>query len=266
VPGKWVLAGEHAVLEGQPALALPHPDLFLDLEFQPSGAELWTEPGLRACLEGLGPLPAGSLRVRSTIPQGAGLGSSAALCVALARWVGNWKGLAESAQLAWARSLEDRFHGQSSGMDVATVFHGSPLLFERDPGARPPFRVTRLEVSALPAFSFHDTGLRASTRECVAQVRAWRERAPEARAWDEQMGRAARTGAAALVELAQGRFAALDGVAQAMNDAQACMRAWGLIPDEIARQEALLRREGALAVKLTGSGGGGFLVALRSGT
>ena len=35
-PAKWVLTGEHAVLRGVIAIALPHPRFHLRLRFEPS--------------------------------------------------------------------------------------------------------------------------------------------------------------------------------------------------------------------------------------
>src|SRR4051812_30825391 len=107
VPGKWVLAGEHAVLRGGTAVALPHPELGMKLNFQPdtsglrnSNDGLTVEPDsapIRDLIKELKdrfgdegrnfPQIRGLLKIESMIPIGAGLGSSAALCVALTRWL-----------------------------------------------------------------------------------------------------------------------------------------------------------------------------------
>ncbi|MEK6577816.1 MAG: hypothetical protein AABZ55_01200, partial [Bdellovibrionota bacterium] len=44
VPGKWVLAGEHAVLRGGTAVTLPHPQFSLKLSFKPGGLGLRVVP------------------------------------------------------------------------------------------------------------------------------------------------------------------------------------------------------------------------------
>jgi mevalonate kinase len=299
VPGKWVLAGEHSVLRGSSAVALPHPQARLSLRFEPaprgavstqgnsslaphSGCGLLRiEPRSAAPIigpiveqllgseSGLGTGPQGLLTVTSTIPLGAGLGSSAALSVALARWLAVPLGLAPEAIFGLARSIEDRFHGKSSGMDVAAALAGSPIIFSMREGAVP------LDAAIFPEFSFHDTGLRAPTRDCIVQVEKLRREQPGlAERLDGEMALAAQSAARGLVAYGAAKHAApaapstaalqsaLSELARAMTLAQGCFRQWGLLPPEAAELERQLLAEGALAVKLTGAGGGGFLVAL----
>ena len=173
VSGKWVLTGEHAVLQGAGAVAMPHPAIALKLLYEPGGSAFTVDP------ESLNPVisdlmtaarlevPAsGRLCIESTIPLGAGLGSSAALCIALTQWMSGAVRLPRSEWADFATRLEDRFHGCSSGMDIAAIATGEPIEFARDRGARP------LGLSVLPRFTFHDTGLRARTSDCVAHVQA----------------------------------------------------------------------------------------------
>jgi mevalonate kinase len=51
-------------------------------------------------------------------------------------------------------------------------------------------------------------------------------------------------------------------LAESMNSAEACFSDWNLIPESARAQAAELRAQGALAVKPTGSGNGGFLLSL----
>jgi mevalonate kinase len=51
-------------------------------------------------------------------------------------------------------------------------------------------------------------------------------------------------------------------IARSMKRAQECFATWQLIPGDAYRLAQDLERQGALAVKITGAGGGGFLVAL----
>jgi mevalonate kinase len=280
VPGKWVLAGEHTVLRGGRAISLPHPEFSLKLDYRPAGGNLEIEPDigspvihelLRIAREWLAKrgvrmeLPQGSVRIRSTIPFGAGLGSSAALSVATARWVLAAHSLDRSLERDLAREMENHFHGKSSGMDVATVSIAQPILFSMRNGA------VELGLQHLPRFAFFDTGLRASTKDCIAKVDSLRAEDPargerldremsEAsgeileglRAYDEAVDRKAEIEASA----------ALARVASGMERAGTVFGEWGLVPEEIRRRLETARAEGYIAPRLTGAGGGGFIVAM----
>ncbi len=273
VPGKWVLTGEHAVLRGETALALPHPEWSLHLSFMPApgdsehrGLEVEPEAArelIHLIIASFGPrlpfVPAGKLQIQSSIPIGAGLGSSAALCVAITEWLREPLRARPEEVRGLATELEHRFHGKSSGMDVAVVLERRPILFRR--GEAP--ELLELE-GGLPRFTFHDTGLRARTQDCVEKVEAFRERSPVAsREVDEAMGLATRLATEGLQ--AYGRLPSLDSLqklAQGINQAQECFRAWDLDPIEAQNLRNSLIQQGALAAKLTGAGAGGMIVAL----
>ncbi len=272
ISGKWVLAGEHAVLRGATAVALPHPSAKLSLDFQPGSSEsdLMIDPAsargilkdlLQVALEkapGKIVLPPGTLTVESTIPLGSGLGSSAALCVAFTRWLSDKLGLKESDHFEFAKQLENRFHGKSSGMDVAATCAGEPISFSMEKGANP------IGVRKIPRFTFHDTGDRARTSDCIKAVEKFRsENTGEAARIDRQMVSAGREAIEGLIRFDRGKTEdGLQLVASAMKEAQGCFDRWGLMPESGLRLQAELLEQGALATKLTGAGGGGFIVAL----
>jgi mevalonate kinase len=274
VPAKWVLAGEHSVLRGGTAIALPHPELKLKLTFEPGSSSNLsvTPPTAEAVILELlqsvvdqrsddgrsFPLPQGTLIIESSIPVGAGLGSSAALSVAVARWLSEPLSLEGEAVFEFAKELEHRFHGRSSGMDIAVTLSGQPISFVMEQGYR------QLGIKRLPKFTFHDTGLRSRTSECVYRVGIFRDENPHlGMEIDEAMGHAVRSAMEGLVVFDQGQAErGLALVAQGMKQAQQCFYSWRLIPGEARRIEETLLAEGALAVKMTGAGGGGFLVAL----
>lgn len=85
--GKFILVGEHFILYDIPALALPWQDVCLSLERTASTQSVlhtietaWQQA--RQIVD-LPPIPGFPFQLRSSIPQGAGFGSSAALCLSL---------------------------------------------------------------------------------------------------------------------------------------------------------------------------------------
>ncbi|MBS1964046.1 MAG: hypothetical protein JST04_17670 [Bdellovibrionales bacterium] len=281
VPGKWCLAGEHAVLRGGAAVLMPHPEFRLKLEFCPGEGNFLVEPDLatpamhdllrvaKGWLANRGApmeMPRGTLKITSSIPFGAGLGSSAALSVATARWVLSAHSLDRALERDLARELENQFHGRSSGMDVAVVSIGEPIRFTMAEGA------VGLGISHLPAFVFVDSGLRASTRECIAKVEALRKRdADRADRLDGEMRRATEEVLAGLRaydeavgrKSAGARAAAMEEIAKGMRRANGVYAEWGLVPEEARRLLERLESEGVRAPRITGAGDGGFIVGLK---
>jgi mevalonate kinase len=135
--GKFILTGEHFILYGCPALALPWRDACLSLEEgSPEGdyakdprlTETWQDARRRLGLPKTEGFP---FRMTSSIPLGSGFGSSAALCVALLRAAAKeaHQMLDEETLIREATALEALFHGRSSGLDPAVVVHQQPLRF-----------------------------------------------------------------------------------------------------------------------------------------
>jgi len=272
IPGKWVLSGEHSVLRGGAAIAMPHPEFSMHFQFSPclSGG-LDVDPTemrntvfqlierLRPSFEPEG--IQGLLSIQNSIPMGAGLGSSAALCFGLVHWLAEWGGrqdLSISDRVSLARELENTFHGKSSGMDVAAVSARKPIFFKM--GELP----VELELAELPRFSFHDTGKRAETRECVDSVQKLLSTNSELGVKiDQEMTFATEETKSGLFAFDSGdREIGLATLSSAMKRSTDCFRKWGLLTDLIESQIRQLYRDGALAVKPTGAGRGGFLVAL----
>jgi mevalonate kinase len=263
VSGKWVLAGEHTVLRGGNAVALPHPEFELEARFTPaSSGGLIISPSsaaqvIQEILIPVSPKPVGKFELQSSIPMGAGLGSSAALCVAMTRLLSEPLDIAPELQFQFAKTLEHRFHGRSSGMDIAAILAEEPIGFSMATGPQP------LGVKILPKFTFHDTGLRAQTRDCVLKVESFRANDVELSfKIEELMEKAAKDCKAGLVAFNAGQADACQLIAQGMRQAHEAFGHWQLVPAEAQELIENLLKKGALAAKLTGAGGGGFVVAL----
>lgn len=282
VPGKWVLAGEHTVLRGGAAIALPHPELKLRLEFRPNDSGLRIEPlEATAVIQGLFEVakvwlakrgavfnsPQGVLRLQSTIPFGAGFGSSAALSVAVANWILSAASMDRSLERELAREMENQFHGKSSGMDVAVVSIGEPILFTMKEGA------ISLGIQHLPPFRFFDTGLRASTKDCIEKVEGLRLKDPVlATKLDAEMGRATKEALEGLRAYDQAcdtlnsvaMAEALTEISRSMDRSRGIYQQWGLEPTGFPFQFASGDSARSLHCRLTGAGAGGFIVGLEA--
>lgn len=269
--GKWILCGEHAVLRGCPALVFPVPSCYLDLRYRKGGDSLHIEFAgekgeelrllawgvLDNALDKLGKNRnelTGEMTFESSLPVGAGLGASAALCVAIGRWI-EWKGWIKRDEVYdFCRSLEDLFHGESSGVDIAVSLSGEGIQFTRN-GERTP-----VKPSWSPQWYLSYSGQRGVTSECVQKVKRLGETDPEkATRLDEQMKEAVAKAAQALKANESEGY---EQLIQAIGKANDCFVQWGLTGGELGQHLEQLRQAGAIAVKPTGSGGGGYALSL----
>lgn len=272
--GKIIVLGEHAVVYGQPALAaalsrgcevhvqknahgVGH--LLLDTQVlavdDADNAVCRAVQVARAELE-LTPALALDVSIRFDVPVGAGLGSSAALAVALPRALAKLQGRAlEDARLETiAHRIEQVFHGNPSGLDALLARTGALGLFTRGAGLAPltPKTPVKLVIA--------DTGVGRSTQTQVANVAARRERVGAAvEKTIEAIGDLARAGADAMER------GALTELGELMNVNHGLLSALSVSSAEIEVLVAAARRAGAVGAKLTGAGGGGCVIALAPG-
>ena len=268
--GKWILAGEHAVLRGHAALVFPVKDNQLTLTYHASsshlsadysgdsGADLhllfWSvlEHGMRLLGQSLNSL-SGHFDLQSNIPIGVGMGASAALCVATARWFLAQHWIADDRFQSFATELENLFHGKSSGLDIAGVSATGGIEFKQ--GQSSP-----LQQIWQPNWYLSSCGQIGITSHCINQVQTLWEQQPEfARTLDQQMEESTILARLALEHATPDRQARL---AHAINRAGDCFQKWGLVSDNLQQHMHTLKNKGAVAVKPTGSGGGGFVISL----
>ncbi len=274
-PGKVILFGEHAVVYGRPALAVPVAQVEARATVTPGGQEFWIEAinlGRRYVLDdaptgdplaraarlvldraGLGEPPAGEVRVESSIPMASGLGSGAAVCTAVVRALAAALEMELSAAEVSALVFETEtlLHGTPSGIDNTVVAYGQPVYFVR--GQPPaPFRVGK-PFQLLIA----DSGRSSSTRVAVGDVRAAYEREPaRLGAIFDQIG--------AVVDEARGHIerGQPEELGPLMNRNQALLRQLDVSSVELDALANNALAAGALGAKLSGAGRGGNLLAL----
>ena len=276
--GKVILLGEHAVVYGRHALALP-----IANAVEASLVETRGPSRLALVDEGAAaPEAAGvaehvrelfeflqrrldiaggrfDLRLRTRIPPAMGLGSSAAVAVAIIRALDRVLALHldDAAVNALAFECEKLAHGSPSGIDNTLATYGRPVLFRK--GAAGPAQT--LELGDSPPLVVAASGTRGITREQVAGVAARRERARERyEAIFDEMDAISLSGAQAL---AAADYAALGTL---MNVCHGLLNAIEVSTPELERMVHVARSAGAAGAKLTGAGGGGSIVALCPGT
>ncbi|TVR03636.1 MAG: mevalonate kinase [Deltaproteobacteria bacterium] len=271
-PGKVLLLGEHAVVHGEPALAaalelaveIRHEPGNATLRLRDSGGGLDTRPGhpdrvgraLEAILQALPPeAGSGELTVRSSIPPGAGLGSSGALCAALVRVLeaAHDLQLDPMQRLTAALAGERVFHGNASGLDPAASLFGGLIRFVRGtpPSIRPVTIARPLDLVVA------QVAPGADTRRMVDDVQRRIDSLPAG-------GRAILRTIGICVDAAVDCIGGgdLDGLGQAMDMNHGLLTSLGVSTEALDHAVRLARAHGAAGAKLTGAGGGGCIVAL----
>src|SRR5690625_685866 len=140
---KVVRSGEHSVVYGEPAIALPFPLIGVEAKLEYFPSDIYLKSDLYECPIDEAPrlllgivsaieytlkelnLPNKNLliKVESTIPPGKGLGSSAAVATAVVKALFAYSGETYTKQqiLEYANIAETHAHGSPSGIDSVTV-------------------------------------------------------------------------------------------------------------------------------------------------
>jgi mevalonate kinase len=269
--GKIILLGEHAVVHGHAALAgaidrgvrlrsrsdeglrLCIPDWQIDVA---RGDDHPVARALGAIAEELG-VDGVALDGESDLPPAAGLGSSAALSVAITRALAAHRAIVLDLDrtIAVAGAGERQFHGNPSGVDVALAARGGIGLYRRGAGLSP------LDAAPVPVV-VGLSGEGRATATMVARVAEHLAAEPDTtRARLERLGELAGVGAA-IVSSAAPDLARLGTM---LDEAHGALAALGLSTPALEDLCGSARAAGALGAKLTGAGGGGAVVALAPG-
>lgn len=270
---KWILAGEHAVTRGHAALVFPFFNNSLTITYKKQASSIdVTYTGkygtelrklfwqlLEYSLDLLKNKDLklhGYLLLSNTIPPGTGLGASAALAIAITRWLAAQNFIASAAIYSFAKQLEELLHGNSSGVDIIGVAAESGQYFKQG-------HITPIKQNWQPYWYLSYCGQTAKTYDCVMKVQhLWKTDNFKAIELDNLMQNSVAKAYSALESC--NVAPALNLLAEAVNQAGDCFRQWGLVNASLHEHMQLLLNYGAIAVKPTGSGEGGYVLSLWS--
>ncbi|MER5215129.1 mevalonate kinase [Streptomyces sp. NPDC002838] len=275
---KAILLGEHAVVYGAPALALPIPQLTVtasarwscrgtdgagNVSFTMTGSPsrpmvTQASDGLRRLITeftaamGVDDSPHLDVIIDCAIPHGRGLGSSAACARAVVHALADLYGreVTETEVFDLVQTAENMAHGRSSGVDARAVGASAPLLFQRG-------EARELSIGCQGLFVIADSGVVGRTRDAVELLREGFQQHDGAK--ERFVHRASRLTEEARHALAGGRP---EELGSRLTDYHDLLRAAGLSTHGIdALVEAALTA-GSLGAKITGGGLGGCVIAL----
>ena len=269
-PGKFVVLGEHSVVYGKPAVVLAtdrritcsvrrskrntiNGDL-VDLSRQPHFTYLTRDVGYNM-----------DFLTTSEVPSGSGMGSSAALSAALALAIRSERGECPTEKMLVDEAYGAELYAQGNGspMDASACVHGGGIavnvpsekkeLWTISRGERT-WRVTDVDVPDL-SFVIGNTGIKAPTGPQVEKIRRYKMKNGFASEIIDEMGDVTLEGFDALKKKDKEKLGRL------MTNDHKLLSILGVSCNELNKlvNASLPYSYGA---KLTGSGGGGCMVAL----
>lgn len=288
--GKAIITGEHVVLYGGRAIAIPLSSLKTTIEISNLQKSQKTELNFE-----LSPLVTNSIsipkdkalallrtlfqdafhilnistpyidiKIDSNIPVGAGLGSSASLCVAALKSLSKFFEiqLTPSVLAEKANILEAHFHGTPSGLDTSVVSYEKAICFQKGSAPEILSLSPLSEVSDIPLNTSHfwpfvlvDSCERSTTKDMIGIARS-HFTGPQNHILINSFN--------TLYHLAQKSLHHFEPqvLGKVMTDTWGLLRKINVSTPSLDRIADQLIKLGALGAKPTGAGGGGFILAL----
>ncbi len=276
---KIILVGEHAVVYGVPAIAIPvsslrasasfaaNPpgvhglrivaadlDQMLPVDISSDDVDNALALTARLVLRRIGlPVPNVTITVTSHIPMASGLGSGAAVSTAIARAVC----LAADHELSAADlnsivyEVEKIYHGTPSGIDNTVIVYEQPVYFRRD------HPIETFSIGAPLTLVIGDTGKGALTKVAVGAVRELVTNQPDR--YRPIIDAIAELVKSARIAIEEGD---LPRLGELMNQNHMLLQQLTVSSLELDLLTEAARKAGAFGAKLSGGGRGGNMIAL----
>mgnify|MGYP001106099821 CR=1 FL=1 len=270
---KVILIGEHSVVYGKPAIAFPFHNLNVKVTIEEHNQGVYIEcgrfsgkitdipkgmVGLKTCIEEtfhtLNKKPERiKIKIHSKIPIGKGLGSSAAIAVAIVRAIYDYFHLEPSHDdlMELVHRAETYAHGTPSGIDMQSVAHDMPIWFIKGHKPEP------VEIGEDVHMIVADTGRVGKTRLAVLSIR-------------EKLMVNGEEAETSIKLLGDYTFKArellkagdIKQLGHYLNLAQEQLDLLGVSDEGINHLVMTARKCGAFGAKLTGGGRGGCMIAI----
>lgn len=269
--GKVILIGEHSVVYGYDALAMPITALHIKTTVEETEGPVYMNTahyqgplfdapanydGLKYVVKTMMDKASSTDNVKITytgeIPMERGFGSSATVALGTVKAMDNYYklNLSNSEIMDITNHAEMINHGKASGLDAATVSSDYLVFFNKEIGPQ------KLQAKLGATLLIMDTGELGNTKEAVTMVRQQLDESVEANKKIERLGKLADNFKAAWIK--QDKKTA----GEIFNDAEEILASFGLATDKINQLKTIALANGALGFKFSGGGLGGIVIAI----
>lgn len=262
---KIILIGEHSVVYGHPAIAIPfyalrsevvltpHHEFVFDTKYYegPVSDAVYELRGLVALLNALKEryktITPVIISIRSNLPEKSGLGSSASVAKALIDAFNNFfkLGMSREHYFELLKISENIYHQKASGIDASTIVYEKPIVYQN-----PHISPINLNIDGYLVAFYSNTN--SATRDAVVHVSTHPFR-------DIHINGLGAITANAKWALEHNNIEVLS---EMFNASHEHLRALGISTPALETLREEIFKCGALGVKITGGGMGGCLIAL----